>query len=115
MERELYAYKCRKCGTLHYPFRMVCKNCRENDFFEFDPEPLPKTGKLLTFTRVYNLPPQFEVPTLGLGIVQLENGLRVTAQIRIEKPKLGMNVVGHVGIVRQDAYESRYGMIFEAA
>ena len=30
MDREVFAYKCRKCDTLHYPFRMVCKNCRAN-------------------------------------------------------------------------------------
>ncbi|MEA2011135.1 MAG: hypothetical protein U9N78_10565, partial [Actinomycetota bacterium] len=72
MAREIYAYKCRLCDTMHYPFRMVCKNCKQNDFFEFDTVPLPRDGKLLTFTKVYNLPPQYEVPTLGLGIVELE-------------------------------------------
>ena len=76
MAREIYAYKCRVCGTVQYPFHMVCKHCRENDFFEFDPVALPKTGRLLTFTRVYNLPAQYEVATLELGIVELENGMR---------------------------------------
>ena len=52
MKREIYAYRCRQCGHLHYPFRMVCKECRQNDFFEFDIVPLPKQGKLLTFTKV---------------------------------------------------------------
>ena len=27
MALEIYAYKCKKCGQLHYPFRMVCKKC----------------------------------------------------------------------------------------
>ena len=61
MQRDIYAYQCRQCGHLHYPFRMVCKGCRQNDFFEFDIVPLPKKGKLLTFTTVYNLPAEFEV------------------------------------------------------
>jgi uncharacterized OB-fold protein len=115
MERELYAYKCRKCETLHYPFRMVCKGCRQNGFFEFDPVPLPRRGKLLTYTFVHNLPAEFEVARLGIGIVELENGIRVTGQIDISEPTLGMDVVGHIGIVRRDAYEDRHGMVFEAA
>ena len=87
MAREIYAYKCRLCDTMHYPFRMVCKNCKQNDFFEFDTVPLPKDGKLLTFTFIYNLPAEFEVPRLGLGIVELENGIRVTGQVDIEDLK----------------------------
>lgn len=115
MAREIYAYQCRKCGRLHYPFRMVCKGCRQNDFFEFDIVPLPKTGKLLTFTKVYNLPAEFEVATLGLGIVELENGLRITGQLDIDDPEMGMAVTGSVEVVRRSDYEQFYGMVFRAA
>jgi uncharacterized OB-fold protein len=115
MAREIYAYKCRRCGTLHYPMRMVCKGCKQNDFFEFDPEPLPRTGKLLTFTTVYNLPAQYEVATLGLGVVELENGLRMLGQVEIEDPQIGMEVKGSVEVVRQETYDSYYGMVFTAA
>ncbi len=112
MAREIYAYRCRRCGTLHYPFRMVCKSCRENDMFEFDPEPLPKRGKLLTFTHVHALPADFDVPRLGLGMVQLENGIRMTGQLAVEDPTMGMDVVGEVNVVRHAGYEDRYGMVF---
>jgi uncharacterized OB-fold protein len=115
MQRDIYAYQCRQCGHLHYPFRMVCKECRQNDFFEFDIVPLPREGKLLTFTKVYNLPAEFEVPTLGLGIVELENGLRITGQLDVEDPKIGMAVQGDVQVVRQSAYDQFYGMVFRAA
>ena len=74
MALEIYAYKCKQCGQLHYPYRMVCKKCGKNEVFEFDTVPLPRKGKLLTFTTVYNLPPDFNVAKLGLGIVELENG-----------------------------------------
>ena len=115
MAREIYAYKCRLCGTMHYPFRMVCKGCKQNDFFEFDTVPLPKTGKLLTFTTVYNLPAQYEVATLGLGIVELENGMRMLGQIEIDDPQIGMAVTGSVEVVRQETYDNYYGMVFTAA
>jgi uncharacterized protein len=115
MQREVYAYRCRRCGTLHYPFRMVCKGCRQNDFFEFDPVPLPRAGKLLTFTRVHNLPGQYDVPSLTLGIVELENGLRMLGQLDVDEPALGMEVRGDVQVVRSETYDDYYGMVFRAA
>ena len=115
MAREIYAYRCRLCDTMHYPFRMVCSGCKQNDFFEFDTVPLPKAGKLLTFTRVYNLPAQYEVATLGLGIVELENGMRMLGQLEIDEPEIGMPVQGTVEIVREEPYDNYYGMVFRAA
>ena len=115
MAREIYAYRCRLCDTMHYPFRMVCSGCKQNDFFEFDTVPLPKAGKLLTFTRVYNLPAQYEVATLGLGIVELENGMRMLGQLDIDEPVIGMSVRGTVEIVREEPYDNYYGMVFRAA
>ena len=115
MAREIYAYRCRLCDTMHYPFRMVCSGCKQNDFFEFDTVPLPKAGKLLTFTRVYNLPAQYEVATLGLGIVELENGMRMLGQLDIDEPVMGMPVQGTVEIVRVEPYDNYYGMVFRAA
>jgi uncharacterized OB-fold protein len=115
MPREIYAYQCRKCGHLHYPYRMVCRNCGENDHNDFEPIPLPKRGKLLTFTHVHSLPADFEVPRLGLGIVELDNGIRITGQIRIDEPTMGMNVRGEVEIVRRTGYDEFWGMVFYAA
>jgi len=115
MTLEIYAYKCRKCGQLHYPFRMVCKKCGEKEPFEFDTVPLPKKGKLLTFTTVYNLPPDFNVAKLGLGIVELENGMRITGQIKIPHPKMGMPVIGKVEVVREAEYSQNYGIVFYPA
>jgi uncharacterized OB-fold protein len=112
---DIYAYKCRRCGHLHYPYRMVCKSCRENEHNEFDPVPLPKKGRLLTFTRVYNLPADFEVASLLLGIVELENGMRMTAQIDVAEPKIGMKLTGEVKVVRREQYDAIHGMVFHAA
>lgn len=115
MALEIYAYRCRKCGHLHYPYRMVCAKCGENEHNEFDPEPLPKSGTLLTFSELYALPSDFEVPKLGLGIVELENGIRITGQLRIDKPVIGMKVTGEVEVVRSEEYDTYNGMVFRAA
>ena len=115
MSRELYAYRCRKCGHVHYPYRMVCKNCGKNEHNEFDPVPLPRDGKLLTHTRLYSLPPDFAVPSLGLAIVELSNGITVTGQHRIDEPAIGMTVRGEIEVVRRDGYDDHYGMVFYKA
>ena len=115
MARQILAYKCRNCGTTNYPFRMRCKSCKANEVFGFDPEPLPVQGRLLTFTHVHNLPAEYEVERLGLGIVELENGVRVTGQLEVDEPALGMDVVGEVSAVRHETYEDFYGFVFRAA
>ena len=115
MPRRIQAYRCQHCGTVHYPFRMRCKACGENDVFAFDPVPLPRRGTLVTFTHVHSLPAEYAVERLGLGIVELENGLRVLGQLDVDEPTLGMAVVADVEVVRREAYDDFYGMVFRAA
>jgi len=118
MVRDILGYKCRKCGTVHYPVRTRCKTCGHTEIEKgnivYDTVPLPKNGTLLTYTHLYALPPDFEMVKLTLGIVELENGNRITGQLRIEDPKIGMKVKGKVEPVRKDDYKKHYGMVFYA-
>ncbi|MBF0548041.1 MAG: OB-fold domain-containing protein [Candidatus Riflebacteria bacterium] len=111
MERNVLGYKCEKCETIHYPNRARCKNCG-NDLFE--PVPLPSDGTLLTFTHIHNLPADYEIAKATVGIVQLENGVRVTGQLRIANPSIGMKLKGKVEVVRQSDYKKFYGWAFYA-
>jgi uncharacterized protein len=115
MELNIYAYKCKRCGELHYPYKTICKKCGENSHNEFDIVPLPKNGKLLTYTTLYTLPSDYEVVTLTLGVVELENGNRITGQLNIKNPKIGMKVNGKVEVVRKDEYKKHLGMVFYQA
>jgi len=119
MQRDILAYKCRKCGELHYPYRMRCKKCGHTEWegadVVFDVEPLPKDGKLLTFTQVYALPPDFAAVSLSLGIVELSNGMRITGQLRCPTPEIGMAVRGKVEVVREEDYKKFFGMVFYPA
>jgi uncharacterized protein len=108
---DILGYKCKKCGQLHYPYRMVCKKCGENEHNEFDVVPLPRKGKLVTFTFLHNPPADFMVVKLPLGIVELENGIRITGQLKIPKPKIGMAVQGEVEVVRESGDGKNYGMV----
>jgi uncharacterized OB-fold protein len=115
MEMNIYAYKCKKCGHVQYPYRTLCRNCHQNEHAEFDIVPLAKKGKLVTFTTLYTLPSDFETVTITLGIVELEDGNKMTGQLNIEKPEIGMAVQGEVKVVRHDQYNKFLGMVFSKA
>ena len=77
---QMYAYKCKKCGKLHHPRYIVCQN-PDCDGREFEKIPLEGHCKLLTWTRVFNLPEGYMCPWLNFGIVEFDNGVRATGQI----------------------------------
>ena len=112
MEMNIYGYKCKHCGHVQYPYRTICRNCHKNDHGEFDIVPLAKEGKLLTFTNLYSLPPDFETVTIMLGIVELSDNNRITGRLDIKNPQMGMKVKGKVEVVRQDDYNKYWGMVF---
>ncbi len=112
---NIYAYKCKRCGHVQYPYRTICRNCHENDHNEFDIVPLPKSGKLVTYTHLYNPPSDYAIVCLTLGIVELEDGNKITGQLNIKNPRTGMPVTGKVEVVRKDEYNKYYGMVFYEA
>ncbi len=114
MKFDVYAYKCKVCGHVMYPYRTLCRKCGDNEHADFDIVPLAKTGTLVTYTHLYTLPSDYETVTLTLGIVKLDDGNKMTAQLNIKEPKLGMKVKGDVTVVREDAYSKHRGMVFTA-
>ncbi|MCW4009142.1 MAG: Zn-ribbon domain-containing OB-fold protein [Candidatus Bathyarchaeota archaeon] len=78
-EGKVMAAKCRKCGKIHLPPRPICDNCYAQEFSWTE---VSGKGKLLTYTIIHVAPPQFQplVP-YPVGIVQLENGLRLPGMI----------------------------------
>ncbi|MBF0409686.1 MAG: OB-fold domain-containing protein [Candidatus Riflebacteria bacterium] len=109
MEKIIPGYKCESCGTIHYPNRARCKKCGHD---VFQPVALPLDGKLLTFTSIHNLPADFEITHINLGIVELENGVRVTGQLKTDEMHIGMPVRGKVEVVRQSDYRKYHGWTF---
>ncbi len=82
---EIHAFKCLKCGAIYYPAPMVCGKC--------DGHRDPVTGKhweefalegpckLLTWTRVWNLPEGFNRKFMMFGMVEFPNGLRASGRL----------------------------------
>ena len=89
-QKKLMASKCQKCGTLYLPPRPICLKCYCN---EMEWVELEGKGKLIAFTVIGVGPPPMlaagydrEHPYCS-GIVELEEGPRISAQI------LGVDVV----------------------
>ena len=94
---HISGWKCQKCGTIYYPAPMLCKKCdcrrdptTNKGWEEFN---LEGPCKLLTWTRVWNLPEGFNKKFLMFGMVEFPNGLRASGRIEMEgDPKMGMQL-----------------------
>ncbi len=87
------AEKCTGCGKVHFPKRLVCNKCGEKSFEAYT---LPNEGELVTYTVIHVPPTPFsdEAP-YAMGIVELTDGTRLTAQIadcNLDTIKVGMKV-----------------------
>src|SRR5262249_17029434 len=76
---RLLATRCTACKKTAFPPRRVCAGCHGESF---EPVTLPDEGKLVTWTVIQVAPDELarEAPYV-VGIVELGEGIRVTAQI----------------------------------
>ena len=112
-EIAITAYKCKKCGKIHYPFHDRCLVCKGRDFETMKPQGNPK---LLTFTRIYNLPWGFDQRYLTIGVVEFENGIRAMGQIKADEAyplKVGGMMSPSWEPVRVQYGENVYGLMLE--
>ncbi len=108
---KLCAYRCRRCGATDHPKLLVCAACGGR---AFDEVPLEGMVTLLTYTRVYNLPEGIDKPYLDFGIVEFENGVRVTGQLEVRgEARIGMKLKAETGVVRLLPDGPREGFIFK--
>jgi len=92
-ERKLMAAKCRQCGKLLVPPRLMCTDCYSKDLEWIQ---LKGEGKLLTYTVIRVSPKQFEsmIP-YAVGIVKLAEGPQlpgIICNIEPDKIKVGMKL-----------------------
>jgi uncharacterized OB-fold protein len=76
---RLEAAKCKKCGKVFFPPRLICDKCKHR---EFEKVSLPWEGTLLTFTVIRVGPAAFTDQTpYALGIIDVGDGVKLTCQI----------------------------------
>jgi uncharacterized OB-fold protein len=112
-EIGIVAYKCLKCGKLHYPFHDRCMDCKGREFEELKPQ---GNARLITYTQIFNLPWGFDQRFLVIGVAEFDNHVKAMGQVKVEsldELKLGMKMKTSWEPVRVQAGENVYGLKFE--
>jgi len=90
---NLIGSRDKKCGSKYYPRRSICPKCKSKEMEDFE---LPRVGKIFSFTIIRAAPRGFtEYTPYAIGIVELEDGVRIMAQIvdtDFENIKIGQKV-----------------------
>ena len=87
---RLRIQRCESCGrTVFYP-RSVCPHCLSGQLTWFD---CSGRGSVYSFTVVHRTSDEFrdQVP-FPVGLVELEEGVRLMARLDIAEPRVGMPV-----------------------
>jgi hypothetical protein len=76
---RLEAGKCRKCGYVAFPPRLICPRCKTR---EFETIKLKDEGKIVSYTIIRVPPEQFsDQAPYAVGIIELDNAVKILAQI----------------------------------
>ena len=90
---RLEAKKCKSCGMVIFPPRLICPECKGR---EFEDTKLAEKGKILTYTIIRVPPHQFvDQAPFAVGIAELDDGVKLTGQIvdcDFEGLKIGQRV-----------------------
>lgn len=109
---RLEAGACKQCGKPFIPARLICPDCGGQ---EFDTVKLSGRGALKTFT-IIRIPPEGfnDQAPYAVGIVELDEGIRLMAQITdcdVDSLNVGDRLVTKFRRIRE---ESKTGAIMYA-
>lgn len=66
---ELTALVCDACGSMNFPARRICIDCGAT---AFHPEPMPRTGRVVTYNQQYVVAVSPEPVPVSVGVVRLD-------------------------------------------
>ena len=105
---NLIGNQCMVCKKIFFPPRESCPECRRKSIGKMKDIKLSGRGKLVAYSIIHTAPKNFEgqIP-YPIGIIELDEGPRVTAQIvdcDIKDIKIGMKVESTFRKIQQDGY-----------
>ena len=110
---RLLGSECNRCGSIYFPPRQVCPECRRESVGKMTQRQLSGRGTILTHTVVHQPADGFEMQApYVMAIVELEEGCRVMAQVVDVVPealKPGLAVEATFRRIREDG---RSGVIY---
>ena len=90
---RLEASKCRSCGNVSFPPRLICPECKSR---EFETIKLSDEGKILTYTIIRVASDAFsKITPFAIAVIAVDSGARLMTQITdspIDKVKIGEKV-----------------------
>ena len=90
---RLEASKCKSCGNVSFPPRLICPECKSR---EFETIKLSNEGKILTYTIIRVASDAFsKITPFAIAVIAVDNGARLMTQIAdspIDKVKIGEKV-----------------------
>ena len=103
---RLLGSECNRCGSIYFPPRQVCPECRRESVGKMAQRQLSGRGTILTHTVVHQPADGFELQApYVMAIVELEEGCRVMAQVVDAVPaalKTGLAVEATFRRIRED-------------
>jgi len=94
-QKRLMGTKCKRCGKILSPPRPYCTKCNSNEMEWIE---LKGTGTLLTYSIIHIAPTAFQaLLPYAVGIVQLTEGPRLPAMIRVPERDLKAGLAVKVG------------------
>ncbi|MCB0282371.1 MAG: Zn-ribbon domain-containing OB-fold protein [Calditrichaeota bacterium] len=76
---RLQGKKCLDCGNLSFPPRLVCRKCKSRNC---EPYEFKGLGTLYSYTTIFQAPDRFDqMAPYMVGLIDLEEGVRITAQL----------------------------------
>jgi len=103
--RELIGVRCEDCGKEYFPPLSRCRNCGS---YRLVDAAMPRIGKLESYTVLKVVSSEFKgMEPIVLGIVELENGVRLISQIEtdsIDSLKQGMELKMKIASIK-DSFE----------
>lgn len=90
---KMEAARCKECGKVYFPPRLVCGKCQGREFERFN---MSRTGKVITYTVIRTPADAFKGQApFAVGIVKMDGGARLTTQIAdvsFEELKVGLPI-----------------------
>ena len=90
---RLEASKCRICGNVSFPPRLICPECKSR---EFETIKLSEKAEILTYTIIRVASDAFsKITPFAIAVIAVDNGARLMTQIAdspIDKVKIGEKV-----------------------
>lgn len=83
MEKQLYAYQCKSCGTRTFIHHGYCINCRDRDSFQTFK--VNGKGSIFSYTRIFVAEERFQAETpYVIAVIESVEGLKLIARINRE-------------------------------